>query len=58
MRNRFSLCLEQKVDESDLLLSPLNLSTKLPLMPYFNSENFGLELEKFYNLRDQLERIC
>ena len=43
----------KEVDESELLSSPLNLSDKLPLMPYFNSENFGLELEKFYNLRDQ-----
>jgi putative intracellular protease/amidase len=43
----------KEVDTSDILASPINLSEKLPLMPYFNGENFGLELEKFHNLRDE-----
>ncbi len=41
------------VDSSDLLSSPINLSEKLPLMPYFNGEKFGHELEKFFNLRSE-----
>ena len=43
----------KEVDTSDILASPINLSEKLPLMPYFTGENFGLELEKFHNLRDE-----
>lgn len=43
----------KEVNDSDLLATPINLSAKLPLMPYFNGENFGLELEKFNNLRNE-----
>ena len=43
----------KEVDTSDMLTYPINLSEKLPLMPYFNGERFGLELEKFHNLRDE-----
>ena len=43
----------KEVDDSDLLANPINLSEKLPLMPYFNGDNFGLELERFHNLRTE-----
>ena len=42
----------KEVDGSDLLADPLNLSEKLPLMPYFNSDKFGHKLEEFFNLRE------
>ena len=36
----------KEVDSSDLLANPINLSEKLPLMPYFNSDKFGHKLEE------------
>ena len=42
----------KEVDESTLLDTPINLSEKINLMPYFNGDKFGHELEKFYNERD------
>jgi hypothetical protein len=41
-----------EVHESDLLANPINLSEKLPLMPYFNGEKFGLELTQFHDTRE------
>ena len=43
----------KEVDSSDLLTNPINLSEKLPLMPYFNSEKFGHKLEEFFNTREE-----
>jgi hypothetical protein len=41
-----------EVEASNLLDKPINLSEKLPSMPYFNSPSFGLELEAYYLKRD------
>lgn len=41
----------KEIDESSLLATPISLANELPLMPYFNSENFGHKLEEFYNTR-------
>ena len=41
-----------EVEVSNLLDNPINLSEKLPSMPYFNSPSFGLELEAYYLKRD------
>ena len=43
----------REIHESDLLNSPINLSEWFPAMPYFNSQNFGHELENYYNMRDE-----
>ena len=43
----------KEVENSDLLNNPINLAEQLPLMPYFNSPNFGHELEAFNNKRDE-----
>ncbi len=40
-----------EIDSSDLLKEPINLSEWFPAMPYFNSPNFGHELEAYYNKR-------
>lgn len=42
-----------EVNDSTLLANPINLAEQLPLMPYFNGPNFGLELEKYNNLREE-----
>jgi hypothetical protein len=42
-----------KVDSSNRLDNPINLSTWFPERPYFNSPNFGKELEAYYTTRDQ-----
>lgn len=41
----------REVDQSSLLANPVNLSQWFPAMPYFNSPNFGHELEAYYNKR-------
>ncbi|MGL5035311.1 MAG: GMC family oxidoreductase N-terminal domain-containing protein, partial [Microcystaceae cyanobacterium] len=41
----------REVDGSDLLGNPINLAEWFPGMPYFNSPNFGHELESYYNKR-------
>jgi putative intracellular protease/amidase len=43
----------REVDESTRLDNPVNLSAWFPQMPYFNSPNFGLELEKYHNRRNE-----
>ena len=42
----------REIDESDRLANPINLSEWFPERPYFNSANFGHELEAYYNKRD------
>ncbi|MGB8215368.1 MAG: type 1 glutamine amidotransferase domain-containing protein [Anaerolineales bacterium] len=42
----------REIDASTRLDNPLNLSTWFPVRPYFNSPNFGPELEAYYNKRD------
>ena len=42
-----------EVHESTLLDSPINLSEKISLMPYFNSTNFGLDLAAFHDRREE-----
>jgi len=39
----------REINDSDLLAKPINLSTWIPAMPYFNSANFGHELEAYNN---------
>jgi len=41
-----------ELDTSDLLANPISLADQLPLMPYFNSPNFGHDLESFYGVRE------
>jgi putative intracellular protease/amidase len=41
----------REVEESDLLDNPINLEEWFPLMPYFNSPNFGHALEAYHNAR-------
>lgn len=41
----------KEIAESSLLESPISLEKELPFMPYFNSSDFGHELEKFYETR-------
>ena len=43
----------KEIDESDLLGTPINISTWFPAMPYFNSPNFGHELEVYNNKLEQ-----
>jgi len=45
--------LTTKVDSSNRLDNPINLSTWFPERPYFNSQNFGKDLEAYYNARDE-----
>ncbi len=45
--------LTKKVDESDRLDNPINLSAWFPERPYFNRPNFGHALEAYYNDRDK-----
>jgi putative intracellular protease/amidase len=40
-----------EIDSSDLLAKPINLSEWFPAMPYFNSPNFGHELEAYHAKR-------
>lgn len=42
----------RQLDESTRLDNPINLSEWFPVRPYFNSPNFGPELEAYYNKRD------
>ena len=41
------------IDASSRLDNPLNLSELLPERPYFNADNFGHELEAYYQARDK-----
>lgn len=41
------------VDGSTRLDNPINLSTWFPVRPFFNSPNFGKELEAYYTKRDE-----
>lgn len=43
----------REIEESTRLDNPIDLSKWFPQMPYFNSENFGHELEKYHNKRDE-----
>ncbi|MFQ6537719.1 MULTISPECIES: type 1 glutamine amidotransferase domain-containing protein [Aphanothece] len=43
----------KEVEDSSLLDAPISLEKELPLMPYFNSSNFGHDLEKFYQTREE-----
>lgn len=43
----------REIEQSDLLAKPIDLSNWFPAMPYFNSPNFGHELEAYYNKREQ-----
>jgi putative intracellular protease/amidase len=43
----------REIDASARLDNPINLSAWFPQMPYFNSQNFGLELEKYHNKRNE-----
>ena len=41
----------REIDSSDRLDNPINLSQWFPERPYFNDDNFGHELECYYNKR-------
>ena len=43
----------REIDGSKRLDNPINLSKWFPVRPYFNSPNFGLELEAYYNKRQE-----
>lgn len=43
----------REIHESDLLATPINLAAWFPAMPYFNSSNFGHDLETYYSKREQ-----
>jgi len=43
----------REIDASTRLDRPINLSEWFPERPYFNSPNFGHELEKYYTLREK-----
>ncbi len=43
----------REIDASTRLDNPINLSERFPERPYFNSPNFGRELEAYYNKRDE-----
>ncbi|MCP9927034.1 type 1 glutamine amidotransferase domain-containing protein [Cyanobium sp. CH-040] len=47
----------QEIDGSELLSNPISLEDVLPQMPYFNSENFGHELERFYAIREEFWKL-
>ncbi|MFN8474498.1 MAG: type 1 glutamine amidotransferase domain-containing protein [Anaerolineae bacterium] len=51
--DEYYAALTKKVDESDRLDNPINLSTWFPERPYFNRPNFGHALEAYYNARDK-----
>ncbi len=42
----------REIDESDRLANPINLTEWFPERPYFNSPDFGRELEVYYNKRN------
>jgi putative intracellular protease/amidase len=43
----------REIDESSRLDNPIDLSKWFPERPYFNSPNFGHQLEAYYNERDK-----
>lgn len=43
----------REIDASTRLDKPINLSTWFPERPYFNSPNFGHELEKYHTVREK-----
>jgi putative intracellular protease/amidase len=43
----------REIDESDRLANPIDLSSWFPERPYFNSPDFGHELEVYYNKRNE-----
>jgi putative intracellular protease/amidase len=43
----------KEIHESNRLNKPINLSGWFPERPYFNHANFGHDLEKYYNKRDE-----
>lgn len=43
----------REVDMSKRLDNPINLSAWFPERPYFNEDNFGHKLERYYNERDK-----
>lgn len=43
----------REIEESTRLDNSINLSEWFPQMPYFNSPNFGHELEKYFSKRDK-----
>ncbi len=43
----------QKLDASNRLDNPVNLSAWFPERPYFNAPNFGRDLEKYYSSREK-----
>ena len=51
--DEYYAALTKKVDESDRLDNPINLSTWFPERPYFNRPNFGHALEAYYTARDK-----
>ena len=42
-----------QLDKSTRLDNPVNLSQWFPERPFFNAENFGHELERYYTARDK-----
>ena len=51
--DEYYAALTKKVDESDRLDNPINLSTWFPERPYFNRPNFGQGIEAYYTDRDK-----
>jgi putative intracellular protease/amidase len=43
----------RQIDASTRLDNPINLAAWFPERPYFNSPNFGRELEQYYEARDK-----
>jgi putative intracellular protease/amidase len=43
----------REIDASTRLDNPINLAAWFPERPYFNSPNFGRELEQYYEARDK-----
>ncbi len=43
----------REIEESDRLNNPISLQAWFPERPYFNSPNFGRDLEAYYNQRDE-----
>ncbi|WP_094556874.1 type 1 glutamine amidotransferase domain-containing protein [Synechococcus sp. 1G10] len=43
----------KEINDSALLSTPISLEAELAFMPYFNSQNFGHELLKFHELREE-----
>lgn len=50
--DEYYAALTKKVDESDRLANPLSLERWFPLRPYFNSPNFGQQLEAYHIERE------